>query len=142
MKKLWFIALLLGIAVQLKAQQRNLTSSPLNAPLQALQKSANVTDHFTDSLTQNIIKQSLRQPSATAYLNSLTETTHGTGVIQNFYSRMPVARLHSNDPMPIAGRNLPLTDRMPVKRIQIIKPDTGGLGRVLLDYNKMPVNGK
>jgi hypothetical protein len=43
-----------------------------------------------------------------------------------FYSRMPVAKLYSNDKMPVVNTDDSI-DRMPVKRFKIVDPLTKSL---------------
>ncbi|GAB2704854.1 hypothetical protein GCM10027037_33050 [Mucilaginibacter koreensis] len=120
MKKILLFAVVLLVSAHLKAQQ--LEDKQLLKADNAISKRAAITLMDTifnvKPLPKDDLLKTLEKQKAYAALLQNSSTA------QAFYSRMPVAKLHSDDPMPIAGRTNSTAFNMPIKKIQLVKPDT------------------
>jgi hypothetical protein len=111
MKKSLLLLLLVASVSQLKAQQ--LTLKPVDPLLfKSLPKTSN-----SFKLSDSILFKDFSKLSKTEQLADMP----GFSNREIFYSRMPVAKLNSDDRMPIAKTDNNI-DRMPVKKIIIVDP--------------------
>jgi hypothetical protein len=110
MKKNLLILLLIAGAYQLKAQQ--LMLKPADPLL--FKSLPNTSNSF--KLSDSTLFKDFSNLSKTEQLADMPG--FNTGEI--FYSRMPVAKLHSDDRMPVA--RVSSDDRMPVKKIIVVDP--------------------
>lgn len=115
MKKTLLILFVVAIATQVKAQQ--LTFKPADS---TLVKSLNIYPNLKMS-DSSLFKKYLETPNlnSLAFVNTLKENTNaGT-----FYSTMPVAKMGSNDKMPIAKlESGGINYTMPIKKITVVNP--------------------
>jgi hypothetical protein len=120
MKKLLLTALVLLAAYQLKAQKTEDRKLPTLNNMLSQREASKLMDtifNVKSLQTVDLLNDLKRQHNYAAVINSNVITP-------NFYSRMPVVKLHSDDPMPIAGRTNTTAFNMPVKKIKLLKPDT------------------
>jgi hypothetical protein len=110
MKKILIILLLITASYGLKAQQ--LTLKPVDPLL--LKSLPNTSNSF--KLSDSTLFKDFSKLPKTEQLADMP----GFSIGEIFYSRMPVAKLHSDDRMPVA--RLSSDDRMPVKKIIIVDP--------------------
>jgi hypothetical protein len=118
MKKLLILSILVAGACQLKAQQLTIKPSdpllfktPKGLDLQKFKLSDSALFKYQDlsklpKLEQLADLQGINSPDKNAEL---------------FYSRMPVAKLYSNDKMPVVNTDDSI-DKMPVKRFKTVDP--------------------
>jgi hypothetical protein len=111
MKKILFTVIILAGASQLKAQQKfnSIDSMLFKAP-----KNFNQFKLSDSSLFKNFAPKQ----NQLALLNSLNNNTNG----DIFYSRMPVAKLESNDNMAIIKPQSNEHYTMMIKRIKVVDP--------------------
>jgi hypothetical protein len=110
MKTFLLILLLIAGTYQLKAQQLALKpASPL-----LFKSFPNTSNSF--KLIDSTLFKDFSKLSKTEQLADMPGFSTG----EIFYSRMPVAKLHSDDRMPVARASS--DDRMPIKKIIIVDP--------------------
>jgi len=115
MKKYLLLLLLVAGVSQLKAQQLSL--KPTDTMLFKAPKNFNGLKWDDSNLLKDLAKlPKTEQLAAISNRNSINANT----VI--FYSRMPVAKLNSNDRMPVAKPDNINIDRMPVEKVIIVDP--------------------
>lgn len=117
MKKLLILSILVAAACQLKAQQ--LTIKPSDPLFFKTPKSLDLQKYkLNDSLLFKY--QDLSKLPKLEQLADLQGIRNSDKNAELFYSRMPVAKITSDDKMPtVDTENI---DRMPVKKIIIVNP--------------------